>query len=257
VFVETNSGITDGYPAGELMATFCRPHGYQAELVPTTRRGRSLALCRRAVPRSWRFLLSQALPVGWRGRLEARRFSAGVDWRRTTAFAIPALYAGYLRVNLKGREPLGVVEPGSQYQDLLDLVEADLRQLVDRADGRPAVEGITRTARLCGGGAPRVLPDLVVDWRPSRHPVQQVVHPRAVLQRESQGDPRGNYHSAAGLVLAAGPSIARRGAAGDLSPLELAPLFLALLGETAGASTVNRAMSTFLAAPPQSLLGGT
>src|SRR4029079_19010450 len=80
-----------------------------------------------------------------RSRLGDRRDGlAGTDWDRTTVFAIPGFYTGFLRVNLRGREPRGIVEAAG-YLAMLDRVEADLRQVVDPITGAPAAERITRT----------------------------------------------------------------------------------------------------------------
>lgn len=229
VFVVSDSGISDGYPIGDLTDSFCRKLGYQAMLEPASVLGKALAAFRSGLPEHVDFVLERLRP----GR-QSERFGRAVDWARTAAFAIPAHYTGYVRVNLVGREPLGVVEPGAEYEDVLERLEADFSQLVDAETGSPVIGRMARTARLFGGGAPLRLPDLVVDWRISSRMAERIVHPKAVLARKAVGDPRGNYHSDTGLVMAAGPSIERRGFAGDFSPIDFASLFLALMGEPAG-----------------------
>ena len=142
-------------------------------------------------------------------------------------FAIPGLYTGLLRVNLRGREPLGIVYP-ADYRTLLDRVEADLRQVIDVATGEPAAERITRTIDAFGGGIPERLPDIFVEWRLASSP--RARHPRATLQARRLGVPRANLHSRTGIALVAGPAIQARGDAGELSPTDLVPLFRGLAG---------------------------
>jgi predicted AlkP superfamily phosphohydrolase/phosphomutase len=148
-----------------------------------------------------------------------------------------------IRVNLHGREPHGIVRPGADYVALLDEIEADLRQVVDAATRQPAVERITRSADVFGGGPPPALPDLFVEWRvlPSRH----VVHPKATLGTHRLGLPRPNLHSRTGLVLIAGPSLDARGDRGALSPPDVAPLLRTLVGEAPGAGASLRALEAF------------
>ena len=238
VFVVTDSGISDGYPVRDLMESFCRRLGYQTMREPSTPLGKALASVPAAVADRVGYVLERLNPD------RRDRIGDWVDWSRTAAFAVPAHYTGYVRVNLAGREPMGVVRPGSEYETLLDRLEADFLQLKDPETGSPAIDHVTRTARVFGDGIPTRLPDLMVDWRSSSRMARRIVHPDAVLERKTVGNPRGNYHSATGLVAAAGPSIERRGYAGDFSPLDFAPLFLALMGEPTGPRAP--AMSAFL-----------
>jgi predicted AlkP superfamily phosphohydrolase/phosphomutase len=239
VFVVSNSGIIDGYPVGDWMESFCRELGYQRLIEPTSALGKLQALAGTA-PGIWHSVR------GRRTRLQAERLATGTDWARTTAFAIPGYYTGYVRVNLKGREPLGVVGPGAEYEALIERLKADFLQLVDAKTGSAVIERVTCTANLFGGGPPLRLPDLVVDWRHLAASARRIVHPKAVLVRRGFGRPRGNYHSASGLVLAAGPSIQRHGRAADFSPLDFAPLFRTLMAEPPPERASGGAIEAFM-----------
>jgi predicted AlkP superfamily phosphohydrolase/phosphomutase len=228
VFVVSDHGIREGYPTWELMEAFSHRLGYQVRREPRSRWTRTLADWDRASRMLWEAARDRCAPAS-RG---AGRWEIGTtDWSRTTAFAIPSYYTGVVRVNLKGREPEGIVDAGREYESLLDRLESDFRQLVYAGTGEPAIERVTRTAAAFGGGPPTWLPDLFVEWRSAIPGERRVVHPRAVLPRKRLGLPRANLHSRTGLVIAAGPQISARGALGDLSPLDLAPAFLALMGE--------------------------
>jgi predicted AlkP superfamily phosphohydrolase/phosphomutase len=219
VAVLSNHGIREGYPTDELMQAFCHRLGYQVahDLGP-------VAAGRRAVGEHWDRVAARL----WRGhRGPARDGLAGTDWDRTRVFAIPGFYTGFLRVNLRGREPRGVVDR-ADYTTILDDVEANLRQVVDAATGEPAVERITRTMEAFGGGIPQQLPDVFVEWRLASSPCAR--HPRATLQRRRLGVPRANMHSRTGIAFVAGPAVQARGDAGELSPIDLAPLFRGLAG---------------------------
>ena len=217
VVVVSNHGIRDGYPTESLMRAFCHHLGYQ---VSRRRASRS-----RALSAAWHRVAAR---LGARAQGDLQNELESTDWGRTTVFAIPGLYTGFLRVNLRGREPRGIVDR-RDYTATLDRVEADLRQVVEGGTGAPAVERITRSADAFGGGIPDQLPDLIVEWRLASSP--HVRHPRGTLQGRGFGVPRANLHSRAGLLFGAGPTIRARGDAGELSPTDLAPLFLCLAGD--------------------------
>ena len=228
-------GMRDEYPSEGLMESFCRVLGYQeaprhADVSAPAGRSRSLAsVVRRMLPAPVRTAISRRLPIATQERLIAEAFRASTDWTRTVAFSIPSLYTGHVRLNVRGREPAGIVEPGRAYQDLLDRIEADLRALEDPVTGRPAIRGVHRTADLFGEAVPSRLPDLFVEWEPSAHFRAEVVHPRGVLRQTPPAYFRDSFHSLEGFVIAAGPDIHARGASRAVDVLDLAPTLLALL----------------------------
>jgi len=241
VFVVSNSGIIDGYPVGGWMEAFCSQLGYHTPIDST----RLLCKLEPHAPRMlgmWHTLLGARR----RSRAQAKWLRTGTDWARTSAFSIPANYTGYVRVNLKGREPLGVIDRGAEYEALLQRLEADFLQLVDADSGEAVIERVTQTAKLFDGTPPLRLPDMVVDWRPTCDSTRRIVHPHAVLVRRGVGPHRGNHHSRSGLVLAAGPSIRRCDLAVDFSPLEFAPLFRTLMGEPHVDGDVGGAVNAML-----------
>lgn len=60
-------------------------------------------------------------------------------WPQMPAFAMPAFYDGQIRLNVKGRERNGVVDPGD-YDTLCQQLIADLSRCVDPATGKSAVQ---------------------------------------------------------------------------------------------------------------------
>ena len=88
------------------------------------------------------------------------------DWRTTSYFPLPMDQAGYIRMNLKGREKNGVVEPGYQYEQLCDELELYLLSLQDASSGQSIVRQVIRAWLEAPEEAQArdVLPDLVVIW---------------------------------------------------------------------------------------------
>ncbi len=233
VVVLSSSGMKPQYPTTGLSECFCRRLGYQADPASGSAPRRPLDAARRWIPLAWRLALSRRLPRATRERLLADHFRSATDWSRTRAFAIPSAYTSFLRVNLKGREPLGTVEPGAAYDAVLSSLEADLGALVDPATGASAVLRVARAVDLFGGGPPQELPDLFVEWQPVGHFLERVLHPLAELTQERPEFFRDSDHSKTGFLAAAGPLVQARGSLGDIPLLEVAPALVALMGESA------------------------
>lgn len=245
IFIVSSVGMEDDYPTTGLIEAFCRKLGYQT---PPEYNGFSLKpmdLVRRFVPESWRISLSRYLPREKRESLLADQFQSSTNWHKTTAFAIPSAYTSFIRVNLRGREPEGIVKPGSEYLVLLDQIEADLKQLVDPESNEPAVTRIAKTVELFSCTPHPSLPDLFIEWKPGRF-IQRVVHPRAELVQKKPDFFRRSDHSQNGFVAAMGPSIQGQGLLCDIKVLDLATTFLFLIGAPIPETMTGRTIKSIL-----------
>lgn len=231
VIVLSNMGIQEDYPNLELTQAFCRQLGYHRMNRGSGSSPAIHRLARRAIPQSWQRAISSMLPDDLHGRMLSREWFGGTDWSSTTVFPIPAYFLGFLRVNLRGREPQGVVEPGPPYRQLLDRVEADLKRLTDPVSGKPAVRYIARTVDHFSVEPHASLPDLFFDWAPAPYPKRRIEHPRAVLEQKDLFFNRDSRHDLCGFFAAAGRGIADRGRIADLSVLDVAPTLLRLMGQ--------------------------
>ncbi len=129
-------------------------------------RGNVLWRVRGALPTSVRSAFSHAMPSAVNRELVSRLYFQGMDWTQTRAFAIPGETQGLVRLNLRGRERDGIVDPADA-PGLLDEISAGLATFND-PDGTPAVASCERPQERWPGGA-RVdqLPDLLVRWSPT------------------------------------------------------------------------------------------
>jgi predicted AlkP superfamily phosphohydrolase/phosphomutase len=59
-----------------------------------------------------------------------------IDWSRTKAYIRPGFPMEYIWVNLKGRDPQGIVDPGQDYDDVVDQIISLLYGLKDPETGR-------------------------------------------------------------------------------------------------------------------------
>lgn len=230
VVLVSSVGMADDYPFTGISEQFFRKLGYQAKPPPAGLSLRPMALARRVLPESLRVALSRNLSRRKREQLLAQQFRSGTDWAHTTAFAMPSAYTTFVRVNLRGREPQGVVGRNGEYDALLNVIENDFRQLIDPETGNPAVERIAKTVELFGGGPPAVLPDLFVDWVPGKF-TRRVIHPRATLEQGRPEFYRRSDHGSHGFFAATGPDIEPAGHLSDIDVLDVAPTLLGLLGQ--------------------------
>lgn len=77
-----------------------------------------------------------------------------VDWTRTRAFALG--HIGQIYINLKGRQPSGIVSPGREYDELRDQIRTDLLALRLPSPLRPSPSGRGVGGEGADGGEPLI-----------------------------------------------------------------------------------------------------
>ncbi len=244
VVLVSSVGMKSQWPAAGLSAAIPFALGYQFAPKGVSSGFDPLNLLRKMLPQSVRNALSGFLSSKARENLVSDKFSKATDWSRTRIFSIPSYYTSQFRVNLAGREPEGIVEPGAEYEKTLDEFEAELRKLVDPVTRRPAIKAIRRTQDLFGGDPPEILPDLFVEWEEADHFVARVQHPQGEIVQSQCEFHRGSDHSQFGFVAAAGPAIENNGDLGEVSLLDLTPTFLALLGQPPAEELAGKVLSS-------------
>ncbi|WP_110986384.1 alkaline phosphatase family protein [Acaryochloris thomasi] len=148
-------------------------------------------------------------------------------WPQMRAFALPSFSEGYIRINLAGREPNGLVNPESYDQLCAELTE-QLYLLVNPRTGKPVVDKVILTRAAADDRDDR-LPDadLVVKWNDVA--VDVVEHPQLgrigpVPYR------RTGSHRAQGFMIAKGPGIEPGSTLSAGHCVDLAPTILDLMG---------------------------
>jgi predicted AlkP superfamily phosphohydrolase/phosphomutase len=145
-------------------------------------------------------------------------------------FAIPTTdNCGGIRLNLRGREPNGHVEPGRPYHELCEWLERELLSLVNTATGAPAVTRILRGDLLFAGPFRNQFPDLVIEWN-HEAPIPAVRSPRVGEIRVESLNPRTGDHRPKGLVLARSTDLTPQALEGEMALVDLAPTLAARLG---------------------------
>ena len=148
-------------------------------------------------------------------------------WPRMKAFALPSYGDGYIRINLKGREPQGIVDP-SEYDGVCRELCAWLSQLRDPRSGRPVVDQIVRTRENPHNSAPDRRPDadLVVLWQ---RQANDMIEEKTLGRLGPVPFWKSGSHRSTGFVIGQGPDIPRRTTPGAAQVIDLAPTILKLL----------------------------
>jgi predicted AlkP superfamily phosphohydrolase/phosphomutase len=143
-------------------------HYKQGEELTISDRARRVA--RKGVMNSF-YLAQRFLPVGVKGFL--KRFTgahaavetfmeqAEIDWSRTKAYSVGNL--GNINLNIKGRDPEGVIEP-DQVEDFIAELTAALYELRDPDTGERMVAEIMRREEIYTGPLIDRAPDLLIRW---------------------------------------------------------------------------------------------
>lgn len=156
-----------------------------------------------------------------------------VDWSRTRAYPIGD--TGAIFINLEGREPQGIVKPGRAYEAVRDEIITALRELRDPEDGRPVVDGVYRREELYAGPALDQLPDLHVHLRGYSYRVAVDLKGKKgrFFGRPRERKPAlydSGTHRSEGILVAAGPGLARSRRLPSAHLLDIVPTILYALG---------------------------
>jgi len=171
----------------------------------------------------------ERVAAGWRSAVAARATALAADRAGRAFFQVSNNEVdAAIRLNLRGREPAGLVAPGDEADRVCAALAHDLAALVDADTGAPLVARVVRTRDVHRGPHLDLLPDLWVEWRKGL-PVRRVWSPLVgTIAREYAGVRTGD-HTPEGLVMlraawAAPGDVGRR-----LPVVDLAPTLCALL----------------------------
>ena len=163
-----------------------------------------------------------------------------IDWSQTVAWGDGGYY-GRLFLNVKGREPQGIVEP-ARYEEVRDELVAKLEATVG-PDGEPLGTRVLKPQDVYPD-VRGVAPDLLVYFGDLAWRSVGSVGNRSIYTFENDTGPDDANHAQEGLLIAAGPGVEAR-ATLDAHLLDVAPTVLELLGlpvpaEMRGRSLVGR-----------------
>jgi predicted AlkP superfamily phosphohydrolase/phosphomutase len=152
--------------------------------------------------------LTRRIPEGMKSRLPmpAGEFDSSqqIDWERTRVY-FSSLSGQSLMVNLKGREPWGIVS-GSEYERICADVIARLKTLRHEVTGQPILTEVHHREEAYDGPFVSRAPDIIAQCA-SGYQLQHGVD-APIIQPVQQGvESRSGIHAPEGMALLRGPGI--------------------------------------------------
>jgi len=174
---------------------------------------------------------------------------ANLIWTQTQAYVTTGTSQG-LHVNLAGRDPHGIVLPGTAYERLLDNLQEVLLAERDPDTGQPVIESVVRSEELYHGPWTHLAPDLIyvpASGYASSKGAQGHLQPFTWFM----GD-----HAVDGILVAAGPGLKQGQSLAGAALIDIAPTVLYLSGAPIPEDMDGRVLDLFAdgrlaAAPPQ------
>ena len=176
------------------------------------------------------------------GELESKARFGAIDWNRTKAYSEEINYMPGVWINLRGREPCGRVDPGSECESVSEAVAVGLHELKDPYTGAPVVKRVWRREELFHGPCAWKVPDLLLELALDRgysygclatDPASKGPVIRRLRRDEhmgAKGKGMNGSHRPEGIFLLAGPPVTGSGQIGDADIHDLAPTILYLMG---------------------------
>lgn len=174
-----------------------------------------------------------------------------VDWSRTKACVMHAGIYGFLYLNLKGRQPHGIVEP-SDYDRVRDELRERFSKVTTRDPQGNEIQVFTevhRTEELygCSRDENPDLPDLLLVPQPGLAVVRKIRGTQSV--RWCSEDRLEGTHRIEGILAMGGPGV-REGQSTTAHIVDIAPTILASLGLRVPVDMEGRVLNDVFTSPP-------
>ena len=191
-----------------------------------------------------------------RGRVEraVRASFIPLDWSRTRAYFQPGTYG--IRVNLKGREREGIVEPGEEYETLRKEIRERVLEIEEPAGGGLIVSRAWFSDEIYDWPHTAWAPDIVLEPNPELgyHLVSGDLtsERRVTIAPKTRGS-----HRREGILLVAGPGVRASNSTSPAGIADIAPTVLWLLGQPVPKDMDGRVLSDAFDGAPAARSAGS
>jgi predicted AlkP superfamily phosphohydrolase/phosphomutase len=176
------------------------------------------------------FGLRRVLKQGSREMRKNYSMNHFIDWSRTRAYMGRPSESGIF-VNLKGREKLGIVEPGAEYEALRNDIISSLKQLTDPETEKPVFENVYRREDVYQGPYVKYAPDVILHTGGLPYQESDNLLAPQVFQtvgKVGKNNLSGKHHPD-GILMIAGKEIHKGLRLDDIHIRDVAPTILYLL----------------------------
>ncbi|NWG03420.1 MAG: alkaline phosphatase family protein [Syntrophaceae bacterium] len=191
---------------------------------------RILVYGRKTIPFSFQKSLAKTFPGLHRRAIHEHELSS-IDWSTTKVFYSP--HMGTLTINLKGREPEGIVSV-EDYNPLRKEIQEILLNVTDPVSGQKIIQAVHLREEIFQGPYLAKAPDLVIEWNYDVarsaicYPAEKepfIIHPP---KRFDAGERWTGDHRPYGIFIVCGPDIKRGSRVSNATLYDIAPTILYL-----------------------------
>ncbi len=191
-----------------------REEGSAREDAPAAQRG-VMRWLRESIPAPLQHAVARSVPVQVRDWVVSREVTGGLDWSRTPGFALRSDLFSFVRLNLRERERLGMLEPGSElHRRYVEHATRGLLGLRAEGSGKAIVRDVVPAQETLPGARQHLLPDFILRWT-DQYPANRAVSDELGAIEGVPDSGRTGEHRPDGFALLLGPGVRR----GGLPPL--------------------------------------
>lgn len=158
---------------------------------------------------------------------EGLEVSYFIDWPNTKAFAGNHTEQG-IYLNVRGREPQGIVSEGKEYEELREYIIHRLYQLKDPETNEKVVDRVYKREEIYHGPYVKFAPDLILKLKEWGYLSQKEIYAGSLFRYTNKTT---GTHNLEGIFIAAGSGIKKCKRISKPHVTDIAPTVLALLGQ--------------------------
>jgi len=152
-----------------------------------------------------------------------------VDWSRTKAYSFGSGNVGKIYINVKGKEPQGIVEPGQEYEELRNQLIKELRNLKDPRTSRKIDVTIFKKEEIYHGQYLKQAPDIVFFMNEFRTGIDPTFGHDGYFTFDLSSAHDNARHKMDGVLIMTGPEFRKGEEISQAEIIDLAPTILYMM----------------------------
>lgn len=158
---------------------------------------------------------------------------AVVDWSRTKVYSSENVAS--LRINLAGREPLGIVTPGQEYEDIRASLIRDIENIRHPLTNEKIIEKVYKREELYSGPYVEEAPDLIIWPKEGTYKFVKKIFPKkrnrpTITIEKRDGTYTSGTHKLNGIFMARGADVLKNNSIPSADITDIFPTVLYCLG---------------------------
>jgi len=152
-----------------------------------------------------------------------------VDWSKTNAYSFGTGNVGSIHINLKGREPEGIIDLGEQYEELRTRLVGELRDLIDPKSGRKVDITIFKKEEIYHGEYLSQAPDIVFFTNDFKTGIDATFGHDDFFTYDLSGRHDNGKHRLNGILILKGPQFKEETEISGAEIIDVAPTILYMM----------------------------